>query len=299
MERRVLLIDAFTDEALSGNAAGVMPDAAGLSNDQRQAIARELAVSETAFLTDSERADHRIRYFTPTTEVDLCGHATVASYAHLFEEEEIEAGTHTLETNVGVLEVEVRSDGTVWMGQDEPRVERVDPDYGTVAEALGIDRAALTDVGADLPLAVSSTGFPVLAVPVNFLEHLGNAAPDDRTVAELCEDVGAMGLYAFTFDTLAPESTLHGRMFAPRAGIPEDPVTGTASGAAGAYLREFEAFGGEIPEEMVFEQGHFVNRPGEVRVRVGKPIRVGGRATRALSGTLRVPEVGDDGIIAP
>ncbi|KYH27520.1 hypothetical protein HAPAU_01880 [Halalkalicoccus paucihalophilus] len=300
MERRVFLIDAFTDEALSGNAAGVMPDAAGLSDDQRQAIAHELAVSETAFLTDSERADRRIRYFTPTTEVDLCGHATVASHAHLFEEGEIEAGTHTLETNVGVLDIEVRSDGTVWMGQDEPRVERVDPDYGTVAEALGIDRADLTDVGADLPVAVSSTGFPVLVVPVNFLEHLGNADPDDREIAELCEDVGAMGLYAFTFDTLVPESTLHGRMFAPRAGIPEDPVTGTASGAAGAYLREFEAFGDSgVPEEMVFEQGHFVNRPGEVRVRVGEAIRVGGRAVEALSGTLRVPEVGDDGIIEP
>jgi trans-2,3-dihydro-3-hydroxyanthranilate isomerase len=300
MERRAFLIDAFTDEALSGNAAGVMPNAAGLSDDQRQAIARELAVSETAFLTDSERADRRIRYFTPTTEVDLCGHATVASHAHLFEEGEIEAGTHTLETNVGVLDIEVRSDGTVWMGQDEPRIERVDPDYGTVAEALGIDHAALTDVGADLPLAVSSTGFPVLVVPVNFLEHLGNADPDDREIAELCEDVGAMGLYAFTFDSLAPESTLHGRMFAPRAGIPEDPVTGTASGAAGAYLREFEAFGDSgVPEEMVFEQGHFVNRPGEVRVRVGEAIRVGGRAVEALSGTLRVPEVGDDGIIEP
>lgn len=294
----LVVVDAFTDEPLSGNAAGVVPDAGELSDDQYQAIARELAVSETAFLSGSETADRRIRYFTPTTEVDLCGHATIASHAHLFERGEIEAGRHSLETNVGVIEIEVRPDGAVWMEQDEPRVERVDLDYGTVAEVLGIDRAALTDVGADLPLAVSSTGFPVLAVPVNFLEHLGNADPDDRAVAELCEDVGAMGLYAFSFDTLTPEATLHGRMFAPHVGIPEDPVTGTASGAAGAYLREVGAFGDSgVPEEMVFEQGHFVDRPGEVRVRVGEEIRVGGRAVEALSGTLSVPDGGNDELI--
>lgn len=297
MERiSLFVVDAFTDEPLAGNAAGVVPDAGGLSTGQKQAIARELAVSETAFLSDSERAERRIEYFTPTTEVDLCGHATVASYAHLEAEGEINAGTHTLETNVGVLDIAVEPDGTVWMTQDDPRVECVDLAYENVADALALDPAALADIGADLPLALASTGFPVLVVPVNFLEHLGDTAPDDGAVAELCESVGAMGLYAFTFDTLTREATLHGRMFAPLAGIPEDPVTGTASGAAGAYLREFDAFGeGEFPEEMVFEQGHFVERPGEVRVRVGDEVRVGGRAVRALSGTLSVPD--DDSLI--
>lgn len=291
------VVDAFTDEPLSGNAAGVVPDSGDLSDDQRQAIAREIAASETAFLSSSERADRRIRYFSPTTEVDLCGHATIASHAHLFETGEIEAGTHSLETNVGVLEVEVRSNGAVWMTQDEPEIEPVDLAYEEVARAVGIDPAALADVGADLPLALASTGFPVLIVPVNFLERLGEADPDDRAVADLCESVGAMGLYAFTFDALMQEATLHGRTFAPRAGIHEDPVTGTASGAVGAYLREFEAFGGEVPEEMVLEQGHFVDRPGEVRVRVGEDVRVGGRAVEAISGSIAVPEGDDDELI--
>ncbi len=299
METRVWLVDAFTDEPLAGNAAGVVPDAGDLTADQQRAIARELSVSETAFLSDSDRADRRIRYFTPTTEVDLCGHATIASHAHLAEEGVTEAGTHTLETDVGILEIEVRSNGTVWMSQDEPRIERVDLAYDDVADALGIDRAALADIGADLPLAWASTGFPVLVVPVNFLDGLGSADPDDRAIVELCESVDAMGIYAFTFDTLSSEATLHRRLFAPRAGISEDPVTGTASGAAGAYLREFDAFGGEFPEEMLSEQGHFIERPGEVRVRVGETVRVGGRAVRALSGTIRVPEAAEDGIIEP
>ncbi len=87
-------------------------------------------------------------------------------------------------------------------------------------------------------------------------------------------------------------------MFAPLAGVAEDPVTGTASGAVGAYLRDVDAFGpSELPEEMIFEQGHFLDRPGEVRVRVGEEVRVGGNAVRALSGRIAVPEREDDEIV--
>lgn len=311
---RALLVDAFADEPFAGNAAGVVPDADGLSDDQMQAIAAELAVSETAFFLESDRADRRVRYFTPTTEVDLCGHATIASHAHLFEDGVIDHGVHTLETNVGVLDVEIEADGTVWMTQDAPEVRAVDLDYARVADALGVDTAALRDVGADLPLAVASTGLPFLVVPVNFLEHLGGMDPDFAAVEAISSEVDATGIYAFTFDALAADSTLHGRAFVPAAGVPEDPVTGTASGATGAYLREFGAFEGSeaqsastasgehsdpraFPEEMVFEQGHFVDRPGHVQVRVGEEVRVGGQAATALDGELRVPAPEDDDII--
>jgi len=290
---RTLLVDAFTDEALAGNAAGVVPDAADLSESQMQAVARELSVSETAFLTESDDADRRVRYFTPTTEVDLCGHATVAAHAHLLEDGVLDPGTHTLETNVGVLDVEVTEDGVVWMTQDDPTIERVDLDYDRVGDALGVDPAALRDVGADLPLAVASTGLPFLVVPVNFLEHVGGADPDVAAVEELCEAVDAVGVYAFSFDAIDRDSTLHGRAFVPLAGVPEDPVTGTASGAVGAYLRESDAFD-DFPEEMRFEQGHFVDRPGHVRVRVDETVRVGGRATTALDGRLVVPDPDSD-----
>jgi PhzF family phenazine biosynthesis protein len=298
--RRTLLVDAFTDEPLAGNAAGVVPDAAGLSTDRMQAVARELAVSETAFLHPPEDpdADRRIRYFTPTQEVDLCGHATIASHAHLYAEGVIDAGTHALETNVGVLDVEVEADGTVWMTQDDPEVWEVDVDYDRVGDALGMDPATLRDVGADLPAAYASTGLPFLVVPVNFLEALRDADPDMAAVEELAADYDATGVYAFTFDALEAESTLHARMWAPGAGVPEDPVTGTASGACGAYLRQSTAFDeGEFPEEMRFEQGHFVDRPGYVQVRACDDIRVGGRAVTSMDGSLLVPEDEEDDII--
>ena len=291
---RVRLVDAFTTEPFAGNAAGVVPEADGLTDAQMQAVADELGASETAFVRGSDDADRRIRYFTPTTEVDLCGHATVASHASLLEDGVVEPGTHTLETNVGVLDIDIDEDGTVWMTQDAPEIREVELDYERLGDALGIDHAALEDVGADLPLAVASTGLPFLAVPVNFLEHVSAMDPDYAKIEAITEEVDATGIYAFSFDALEGDSTLHGRMFAPAAGVPEDPVTGTASGATGAYLREIEAFDGEFPEEMRFEQGHFVDRPGYVRVRIGEEVRVGGRAATALDGELRVPERDDE-----
>jgi len=289
--RRTLLVDAFADEPLAGNPAGLLPDAEGLTDAQMQAVASELGASETAFLLPSESADRAVRYFTPTDEVDLCGHATVAAHAHLHEDGAVAVGTHTLETNVGVLDVRVEDDGRVTMTQQRPEIHEVDLDAGRVADALGVDDQAL-DVEA-LPMAYASTGLPFLVVPVRLLSDLGGAAPDLAAVEALSEEVDVAGVYAFTFDALSAESTLHGRMWAPAAGVPEDPVTGTASGAVGAYLDRFGAFDA-TPEEMVFEQGHFVDRPGRVFVHVGESVEVGGYAVTALDGELSVPDV-DDG----
>ncbi|OYR50344.1 PhzF family phenazine biosynthesis protein [Halorubrum sp. Ea1] len=300
--RRALLVDAFTDEPLAGNVAGVLPDAAGLSDDRMGRVAAELGASETAFRFEAgDGADERLRYFTPSTEVDLCGHATIASYAALYAAGEIDAGERTLRTNVGDLSIRVDDDGTVWMRQNSPTVEAVDEtelDADRLGDALGIDPAALRDVGADLPVAVASTGLPWLVVPVNFLERLGEAEPDAAAVEDISNAHDAAGIYAFTFDAIDAASTLHGRAFAPAVGVAEDPVTGTASGAVGAYLRSVDAFDGDFPDEIRFEQGHFVDRPGHVRVRVeGDEVRVGGRAVVSTEGELTLPAEREDDII--
>ncbi|ESS09948.1 MAG: phenazine biosynthesis protein PhzF family [uncultured archaeon A07HN63] len=300
--RRACLVDAFTAEPYAGNAAGVVPDAADLTAAQMQAIARELSASETAFLAASDDADRRIRYFTPTQEVDLCGHATIASHALLAADGVIEPGAHTLETEVGVLDIELQDDGVVWMTQSRPEVETLEITYDRLADALGIDPARLRDVGADLPVARATTGLPYLIVPVNFLEALSGVRPDLQAIEALTDEYDATGIYAFTFDTLESESTLHARMFAPGAGVDEDPVTGTASGACGAYLDSYEAFD-SMPDDLRFEQGHFVDRGGIVHVDISvddrgrKQVSVGGEASVALDGTLQVPDIEDDEII--
>jgi PhzF family phenazine biosynthesis protein len=292
--RRALIVDAFTAEPLAGNPAGVLPRADGLDADQMAAVANELGASETAFVTESDVAERRLRYFTPAGEIDLCGHATVAAHAHLFSDGRAEAGTHSVETNAGVLDVTIDPDGVVWMGMDEPTVGEADVADSHVAAALGIDAGSI--VTGEVPIAVASTGLAYLIVPVDYLSTLGSIDPDPEEIGDLAAAVDATGVYAFTFDTLDRESTLHGRMFAPREGIHEDPVTGTASGAAGAYLRSVEAFD-DVPEEMIFEQGHYVDRPGRVRVRADTDVRVGGEAVMSLEGELVVPESSDDDII--
>ena len=302
--RRALLVDAFTDTPLSGNAAGVVPDADGMSDEAMQAVARELNASETAFLLSSNDADRRVRYFTPTREVDLCGHATIASHAALADPElglvGLDDGTHTLETNVGVLDIEL-DDGTVWMSQNEPEIREVDTGYDELAETLGVRETALDGLGADLPIARASTGLPFLMVPVEYLSDLSGMEPDLTAIERLADDHDCTGVYVFTFDTLEAESTLHARMFAPGAGVPEDPVTGTASGACGAYLDRFGAFD-PTPEEMRFEQGHFLDRDGFVRVDASDAtatghVRVGGTAAVALDGEVTIPEQSSDDIV--
>jgi trans-2,3-dihydro-3-hydroxyanthranilate isomerase len=265
---QVQLVDAFTTEPMAGNPAGVVPDATDLSDDQMGAIAAELGASETAFVLPSDEADRRLRYFTPEREVDLCGHATVAAFRSLYDRAVVSADSYTVETNVGVLDVEIDPDGTVWLTQSSPEMALVDVDYDRVAAALGVETPALSEVGADLPLARVSTGFPFLLVPVSYFEQLSAIDPDMDAVADLCRAVDAEGLYAFTFDTLESDATLHGRAFVPLAGIPEDPVTGTASGAVAAYLRHRGAL--DQPDPIVCEQGHFLDRPGRVLVRTGE-----------------------------
>jgi trans-2,3-dihydro-3-hydroxyanthranilate isomerase len=292
--REVHLVDAFTTEPFSGNPAGVVPDGDGLDADQMQAIAAEMGASETVFVRESEDADRQLRYFTPDQEVDLCGHATIAAYARLFDRAAVDAGTETVATGAGEVTVDVESDGTVWLAGAEPSVSAVEIGYDELAAALGLTETAFAGVGEDLPVGRASTGMPFLIVPVNYFEQLGDISPDLGAIADLCEAEGAVGLYAFTFDTLDRESTVHGRLFAPTLGVSEDPVTGTASGAVGAYLRRFSGVEGT---EFRCEQGDFLDRPGRVRVRTDGDVRAGGRAVTTLSGQIAVPDPEDGEII--
>lgn len=291
--RNAFLVDAFTDEPTDGNPAGVLPDGDSLDADQMGAIANELGASETAFVRESEVADRQLRYFTPETEVDLCGHATIASHALLYARGVINDGKHTVETEAGVLDISIGEDGLVWMTQNDPTVTELDVDVERVADALGVGAESISAVG--LPIARTSTGLPFLAVPVEYFSDLSGMEPDMQAIGLLSEEYDATGIYAFTFDTLEGESTLHGRMFAPGAGVEEDPVTGTASGAIGAYLDRLGAL--DETAAMTFEQGHFLGRPGTVSVSIGADVKVGGRAVTTLEGSIVVPESDDDEII--
>ncbi|WP_262175557.1 PhzF family phenazine biosynthesis protein [Haloarcula laminariae] len=296
--RDVLLANGFAVEPMAGAPAGLVLEADGLSDDQMAAIAGELGASATAFVRESDRADRRLRFFAPTGELDRSDHATVAAYGALFERGELDAGEYAMETVGRTRDVEVKPDGTVWVEQGEADIRTVSLDYDEVADALGIDAATLRDVGADMPLAVADTGEPWLLVPVNYFEHVSRVEADLPAIRALCDRVDAVGLYAFTFDTIAGEATLHGRGFAPSRAVGEVPVTGAAAGACGAYVRREGALDDTI-DQIVVEGGHFLDRPGTVRVDTdGLEAWVGGRAVTTMDGSLTIPEAdGDDDII--
>lgn len=310
---RVLQIDAFTREPFTGNPAGLVPEAAGLSDAAMQRVAREMNLSETAFLLPpAAGGDFRLRYFTPTREVDLCGHATVAAFWFLAAEGRlVDRGPFRLETRAGLLPVEVRP-GAVMMGQAAPRFRDFEGNLAEVAASLGVP---LDEIAA-APLApgIAYTGLWHLLVPVRTLAAVRGAAPDLPRLARLNEALGVLTTHVFSLgETVTPEAVLHARAFAPLVGVAEDPQTGTASGALGAWLvhrgvlprpaaPHRSARPGEPPEggvvRLVMEQGYEVGRPGriEVEVAVGaagtvEAVRVGGPAVVVLDGHLLRPEV--------
>ncbi len=337
--RRALLVDAFAKEPLAGSTVGVVPDAAALSGDQLRAIATELGAATTAFVDAGDEANTRLRVVAAddprdgesSTSRNRCDEAIVAASAHLFEEGAVEADSATVDvagaaatggssvgsdtTVVDHVDVEVESGGTVWVDHPTADVRTVEVDYDRLGAALGVDPASMRDVGADLPAAIAATRDPFLLVPVNFLSALGGCAPDPDAITTICEKHDVAGVYAFTFDTLSAEATLHARAFVSRSSRPgsdaraspldsgtpalEPPASPTAAGACGAYLHGTDAFD-DPPEEVVVEQGHFRDRPSQIRVRPGggrDPLRVGGRAVTSLDGRLVVPDADDEEIV--
>ncbi len=294
--RPIYIVDAFTRTALQGNPAGVMPHARGLTEDDMLAVAREINASETAFVLPSRQADVKIRFFTPTQEVPFCGHALVGSLAVLAELGEIvlvgEFVRVAVETGVGVLPADlVRTPGGVRVDltQAPPAFRPCGLPADLLAEVLGADPE---DLRADLPVELAYTGLWHLLIPLKSVEILDGLLPDYRRLATINQDLGVLTTHVFVEE----DGVFHCRDFSPAAGIDEDPVTGTASGALGAYLVRHRVIRPGVP--VTFIQGEACGRPGEVRVVVSgtpgdpKEVVVGGHAVVSLRGHIRLGEMG-------
>jgi len=297
----ILQVDAFARAPFAGNPAGVVLDAAGLSEHEMRLIAREMNVSETAFLMPPEHgeADVRVRGFTPATEVDLCGHATVATFHAALEEGRLAPGTYRMECASGVLPIDLTKDAE---GRPVVRMGLPVPDLGDpllagcrIAEPLGIETDDLSD-----RLPVMRAG-PWALVPVSGLDVMRRMRPDFKALRELGGQTGMGNTIVFTTETVEKRSLVHLRMFAPGYGIDEDPVTGSAQGPLAAYL---VAKGLLRPDQQdpltgrsryVAEQGDMIGRPGRVDVEVATmgeraaSITIIGQAVTVLKGTITIP----------
>lgn len=296
--RQVLLADAFADEPLGGLAVAVVPDGDGLSRERLRRIAAEFGAAGAVTLRDGE-----LTYATRGGRDGIIAGA-VAGGAALVERGHVEAGAHSMAidgtpgdgTVPAELDVEIEQDRTVGVslpGQQGETTAATD----NLAAALGIDVAAIEDVGADLPPArVDSYGGTVL-VPVNFLEHLSRAGPAADDLDALLASADAARLCAFTFDTLRNETDLHARFFHPTVEGCERPASGIAAGACGAHLSRHAVFDDDR-ESVRIECGRFLDRPGTIVTTLDEQPQVGGNALTVLDGDLTLPPEDDgDGII--
>jgi PhzF family phenazine biosynthesis protein len=267
-----------------GNPAGVLLDADGIADAELQAIARAVGFNETAFVLPSRRADLRLRYFTPGHEVDLCGHATVATFVLLHQRGRLPGAGFprrlTLETAAGLLPVTVEADGAgplVVMEQAPARFVDWGGSRDGLARAQGV---GVEDLHPTLPIVYGSTGLWTLLVPGRGLDAIRRMTPRTADFPSVLPEMPGASLHPFCLETIDPAADLHARHFSsPRSGTVEDPVTGTASGVLGVYHRERIAPGARSP--LVIEQGQEIGRDGRVRVWVERRdgawrVRVGG-----------------------
>ncbi|MEB3206122.1 MAG: PhzF family phenazine biosynthesis protein [Vampirovibrionales bacterium] len=267
----VQTVRAFVSGDLSGgNPAGVVVNAPLLSDSEYIQIARKMGYSETAFVlppSDATKADFKVRFFTPSEEVDLCGHATIATFGMMHKQGILKSATYTQETKAGFLAVFIDEQGKVWMTQTQP-------EFGvTLSPHQRLDVAAMLKISPEaldtnLPIQMVSTGVREIHVPVRTKKILHAIQPDFQTMAALSRQFGVIGFHVHTRDTLYPQSTAMTRNFAPLVGINEESATGTANGALSAYLFHHKVIETEKAQNLIFEQGYSMDLPSEIFTRL-------------------------------
>ena len=236
---------AFSKDAKGGNKAGVVLGRSELTSVQKAAIAKEMGYSETAFVLDSDKADFKLQYFTPTEEVPLCGHATIAAFSTLKLLNMLDKPACTIETEAGILNIHIKDDGLILMEQNRPAyLEVLDSDIFTgCIERNFIDHR--------FPIQIVSTGLNDVMLPVDSVEHLEQLSPDFEMIANMSKEKEVVGVHAFTI-IKESDVTAICRNFAPLYGIDEESATGTANCALACYLFKYY----KQQSQYVFEQGH-------------------------------------------
>lgn len=302
-EMRIKQVDSFTSEPFSGNPAAVVVDADDLSEEHMQIIAREMNLSETCFISSSEKKeiDFCFRWFTPTTEVDACGHATLAGLHVLAEEGLVQASKKpknlSIDTKSGIW------NARVWLEKKRPVVMfsmlhapvSFEPSPIPLDELAEILRVDISDIGiGGFQPEILQANFRQLVVPIASMKSLKKMRPDFSSLSNILEDLGT-STHLFTQETIEESSDVHSRHFAPNFGINEDPVTGAGNSALFAYLLARGLVDVIKPvTQLVGEQGHIMGRPGYVRgeVHIEKDeivqVEIGGNAVTVMDAEMDI-----------
>jgi len=234
---KVWIINSFVYEGKGGNPAGVVLDLSHtLSENDMQAIAKKVGLSETAFISrGTEGADFNLRFFTPTDEVPLCGHATIASFWHLAKLGLLKTDTCLQNTKAGLLEIYVNKDEadaiTVTMAQTDPICVK----QGLVFDANFMASFPNAHLNVDLPIDIWSTGLADIFLPIASRDRLNQLEFNADILTDLSRSHDVIGVHAFSYE----RGQVYARNFAPLYGIDEESATGTSNGALTAYLHHY------------------------------------------------------------
>ncbi len=288
-------VDVFTDRALTGNSLAVFLDGRGLDTEHKQALAREMNLSETTFILPGDAAAEkdrgiRVRIFTVQEELPFAGHPTLGT-AFVLRSQRAPAATEIrLALNVGTVPVHFTEEATrPVFGEMTQR----NPEFGAIHDVEAVARLtglSVADFDNSAPIQTVSTGVPFTIVTLRSLKTLQNLRLDFSRSAEYLASSGGKFFFFVCRETVDPQARLHARMIFYGG---DDPATGSAAGCCSAWMVAHGVAASE--EQVLIEQGLEVHRPSRIFVRASKQdnqvvnVRVGGNCVEVLRGEVTIP----------
>ena len=286
--------DVFTKTRFEGNPLAVIPDAAGLSDEEMQTLTREFNLAETVFVLPPKNPENtaRLRIFTPSYEMPFAGHPTVGASLSIARSRTL-SGLIRLELNAGIFPVRIDADKAVPTAQFEnpnlPAERGPAPDAGLLEAALSLPEGSV-DRGAHKPRRVGAgVNFYYFKAPLDAVRR----AKVNSAAWERLDMNGVVGVLLYAEGGENADASYHVRMFAPDAGVPEDPATGGAAAALPGQIALSEKLA-DGAHQWVVEQGFEMGRPSRIEVEVEvsggavKAVRIGGAAIPVSTGEITV-----------
>lgn len=289
---KFFIYDAFSEEKFKGNPAAIILEADSLDEKDMLNIAKEINYSETAFLFKSKTAFKKVRFFTPNSEVDLCGHATIAYVKCLFDEGylNLSEGENILnmETNVGVLPIIINFENSkiknIMMYQDDGKIDyNVEVDKTEIVNSLSLNLNQLEN----LKIVKAYSGIWDLMIPLKSKRDLYNIYPKKEEIINISKKMNIISLHPFFLEKTAKGLEAYVRNFAPIVAINEEAATGTSNGALAYFLYKT----GILKENEILTsiQGETMQRESKILSCIkNEKILVGGNAVKILEGYFEI-----------
>jgi trans-2,3-dihydro-3-hydroxyanthranilate isomerase len=298
-------LDVFTRTPLTGNPLAIFSDARGLTDQQMQALAREMNLSETTFIVPREpeveaREGKRVRIFTVEEELPFAGHPTLGTALYLHSTESSSADEIFLDLKVGKIGVRFRTDSSPSRTGVSNRVagdvfgemRQRDPEFGPILprdKIATVFQGGAGEIASEWPSQIVSTGLPFAIVPIRDAKALANLQPDLVRVGALLEGTAARFCYFICPEEREGWRQVRARMFFYGG---EDPATGSAAGCAVSWMVRHGL--AKSDEQILIRQGVEARRPSEIFVRATRDgekvtnVRVGGYGVEVLRGNVRL-----------